>query len=86
MNRKYMPLIIMLTAGAVTCVITYIRQYSIMGKLGTLLLVLILFYFLGNVLKWTIDRFEKQNTEKAEKEAKEAEEAALKEAESTDGE
>lgn len=83
MDRKYMPLIIMLTAGAVTCVITYIRQYSIMGKLGTLLLVLILFYFLGNVLKWTIDRFEKQN---AEKEAKEAEEAALKEAESTDGE
>lgn len=61
MNRKYMPLILMLAAGAVTCVITFIKDYSIMGKLGALLFVFLLFYFLGNILKWTLDYFDRQN-------------------------
>ena len=77
MNRKNMPLILMLTAGAVTCVITFIQNYSILGKLVSLLFVLVLFYFLGSVLKWTLDYFERQNQEETEEEeAGEGEEEA----------
>ncbi|MCM1063513.1 MAG: hypothetical protein NC420_03405 [Eubacterium sp.] len=73
MNRKNLPLLLMLTAGAVTCIITYIMDYSTVAKLVSLFLVLVLFYFLGSVLKWTLDSFEKQNEERREQEKKEAE-------------
>lgn len=73
MNRKNLPLLLMLTAGAVTCIITYIMDYSMVAKLASLFLVLILFYALGSILKWTLDSFEKQNEEKRKKEEAEAE-------------
>lgn len=68
MNRKNLPLLLMLTAGAVTCVITYVMEYSMVTKLVSLFLVLILFYVLGSILKWTLDFFDRQNAEKREKE------------------
>ena len=74
MNRKYVPLILMLAAGAITCVVTFIRDFSILGKLGSLLFVLVVFYFLGSVLKWTLDYFDRQNEAAAEEEEKEEEE------------
>lgn len=61
MNRKNLPLILMLTAGAITCIINLIRQYSIISQLVVLLVVLILFYVLGSAIKWTLDYFEEQN-------------------------
>ena len=76
MNRRYMPLILMLSAGAVTCIITFVQNYSILDKLIALLVVLVLFYFLGNILKSTLDYFDKQNKAKEEEEKKAAEEAA----------
>lgn len=66
MNRKTMPLILMLVAGAVTCVITYVKQYSVLNKLLALLAVLLIFYFLGTVLRWALDSFDKQNEQKEE--------------------
>lgn len=75
MNRKNLPLLLMLIAGAVTCVITYIMDYSMVAKLVSLFLVLVLFYLFGSILKWTLDFFDKQNEEKEEKEKKEKEEA-----------
>lgn len=68
MNRKNMPLILMLAAGAVTCVITFIQKYSILGKLISLLVVLVIFYLLGNVLRWTLDYFDGQNEKKSREE------------------
>lgn len=68
MNRKNLPLILMLTAGAITCIITLIKDYSIMGRLISLLIVLIVFYLLGSILKWTLDLFDKQNEKKEESE------------------
>lgn len=68
MNRKNMPLILMLVAGAVTCVITFIRDYSILGKLLSLLVVLVIFYVLGSILKWTLDFFDSQNEKKNKEE------------------
>jgi len=61
MDRKSMPLVLMLVAGAITCIITFIRRYSVFGKVFSLLVVLIVFYFLGSVIKWTLDYFDKQN-------------------------
>ncbi len=68
MNRKNMPLILMLTAGAVTCIITFVQQYSVLNKLISLLVVLIVFYLLGSILRFTLDYFDKQNEEKSKEE------------------
>ena len=64
MNRKNMPLILMLVAGVVTWIITYVQDYSILEKLVSIFFVLLLFYFLGSLLKWTLDYFEEQNEKK----------------------
>lgn len=79
MNRKNLPLLLMLTAGAVTCIITFIRKYSMLEKLASLLAVLVLFYLLGSILKWTLDYFERQNEKKRQ------EEGEVIEKESTEG-
>lgn len=65
MNRKYMPLIIMLVAGAVTSIITFIMKFTILQKLTWLLVVLLIFYTLGSILKWQLDSFEEQNKKAA---------------------
>lgn len=64
MNRKNLPLILMLVAGAVTCIITLIREYSVLGSLIALFVVLVLFFFLGSVMKWTLDYFDRENEKK----------------------
>lgn len=64
MNRKNLPLLLMLLAGAVTCIVTYIEKYTMTAKLVSLFVVLLIFYILGSVLKWTLDYFERQNEEK----------------------
>ncbi len=83
MKRNNMPLILMLVAGAVTCIITFIQNYPIWAKLLSLLIVLVVFYFLGSLLKWTIDTFERQNEMKNKEEGevieKDAEGVAEKE-------
>lgn len=65
MKRKYMPLILMLSAGAVTAVITFIKQYTMVQRLSALLAVLLIFYTLGSLLKWLLDTFEKENAKAA---------------------
>ena len=64
MNRKTMPLILMLIAGAITSIITFVKNYTIFEKLIALLIVLLVFYFLGSVLKWMLDFFDEQNEKK----------------------
>lgn len=83
MNRRNLPLILMLIAGAVTCIINLIRNYSTLVQLSTLLVVFVVFNFLGSVLKWTLDYFDSQN-EKAEQQ--EEGEVAKEDSESTEGE
>lgn len=68
MNRKNIPLLLMLTAGAVTWIITCVEQYSMHIKLISLFVVLVVFYTLGNILIWTVGYFERQNEEKAKEE------------------
>lgn len=64
MNRKNLPLLLMLVAGMVTCVISFIQKYSTVIKLVSLFIALLVFYLLGSVLKWTLDYFEQQNEQK----------------------
>ena len=59
MDKKYIPIILMLAAGAVTCIITFIEKYSIVKQLLILLIVLLVFYFIGTVIKWVFISFEK---------------------------
>ncbi len=61
MNRKYLPALFMLTAAAVTCIITYVMKFTIIGKLVALLTVMVIFGTLGYVLKMALDSFDKQN-------------------------
>lgn len=86
MNRKYIPLTLMLVAGAVTCIINLIQFKSILGQLTSLLIVLVVFYILGSALKWTLDLFERQNAEKVKEQEQEAEEASEENADSIEGE
>lgn len=65
MNRKYMPLILMLVAGGVTSIITFIMQYTILQKMIALLVALLIFYVLGSILKWALDTFDAQNEKRA---------------------
>ncbi|MBQ7955838.1 MAG: hypothetical protein IJ282_08805 [Lachnospiraceae bacterium] len=65
MNRKSIPLVLMLLAGAVTCIITFVKKYSVIDKLVALLVVLVIFLILGNVLRYTLDYFDKVNEKKA---------------------
>lgn len=82
MNRKNLPLIIMLIAGAVISIIAFVRDYELVEKLLMLLITLIVFYGLGSLLVFTMNHFDKVNEQKRlEEEKKEAEEAKLAEEE-----
>lgn len=81
MDRKNLPLILMLTAGAVTCIITFVRRFAMLDKLVWLFAVMLLFFVLGSILKWTLDYFDEQN----EKRRLEEGEVIEKEAEGQEG-
>ena len=82
MNRRKLPLILMLVAGAVTCIITLIRKYSVLHSLIALFGAFVIFFFLGSVMKWTLDYFDREN----EKKRIETQEAAAQEEEQNAGE
>lgn len=75
MNRKNMPLILMLTAGACTCIVTMVQAYSVLASLVALFAVMLLFYCLGNGVRLLLDRFDRQNEEKAKQEQEQEEKA-----------
>ncbi len=52
----------MLTAGLVTAVITFIRGASIIYKLSSLLIVFLIFYVIGTVIVMFLDHFDKVNS------------------------
>lgn len=58
---KLLPAFVMLLAGALTSIVTYLVRYELKTALIILLCVLILFYILGLVLQKIIFSFEKAN-------------------------
>ena len=78
---KNIPFILMLSAGSITSIMTYIFQYEIKTALLVLLSVLLVFYCLGLLLINVIISFDKKNEE--ERKAKELEEGVVLEKEET---
>lgn len=58
MNTKKIPLFIMLLAGSVACIVTYINRYNLHDMLVVLLTVLILFLIIGLIVKKILDKFD----------------------------
>lgn len=56
MRTRYIPAGIMLTAGAVTCIISIVKNEDIVKSLITLLVVLILFYVIGLVARFFVEK------------------------------
>lgn len=80
MKRRMIPIFLMLVAGAITSIITYIKDYELTRMLWILVGVLIVFYVLGTVIQKTLNLFDEQ-IEEAEKRAREAEEKEKEEKE-----
>lgn len=68
MNRKKLPLILMLIAGAITTVMSFALGQPLKDKLFALLLVLLIFYLIGRFIQSLLDYFDKQNAKRAEEE------------------
>lgn len=57
MNTKRIPAIVMLLAGAVATIVTYINHYSLEDMLVVLVLTLIVFLIIGVAIKLIFDSF-----------------------------
>lgn len=62
-RRKLLPVLIMLLAGAMAAILLAIGKYEIKKMLWILFVVLLVFYILGCILKWSLDHIDKQNEE-----------------------
>ena len=57
MNTKRIPAFVMLLAGAVATIVTYINHYSLEEMLVVLILTLIIFLIIGVAIKLIFDSF-----------------------------
>ena len=55
MKEKCVPAIVTLSAGLVNCIVSIYYHLDTYTYLKQLLLVLILFYFIGCILQWVLD-------------------------------
>ena len=68
MDRKKLPLVLMLVAGLVTVILTYLWNYTIPRKLACVFVVMLVFYIAGSVILMVLNRFEKEIEERLENE------------------
>lgn len=76
-DRIKFPLGLMLTAGAVTSVIAYIRDFSLIHFLWVLVASLFIFFLIGNYAVRVIERFQQENEDAEELANAEAEDGAV---------
>ena len=69
MKTKPIPAIVMLSAGFVTCIIAIYTHMELMAFTKSLLLVLIVFYILGGIVKIILDKNFAQMKEEEEETA-----------------
>ena len=81
-KRQMLAPIIMLSAGAIASIFMFFTGYELPRMLGILFIVLLLFYILGSVFSFVLNRFEEQN--EAIRLAREAEEGEVVEKEMED--
>lgn len=80
MQARYIPAIVMLIAGALTCIITAIKHYDVVYSLELLLAVLLIFYVIGLIAKHIILKTiqnspvtKEENTDESEEEGEQEE-------------
>lgn len=56
MKTKTLPVILMLVAGAIACVLGFVYHYETTDFFAMVLVVLIVFYMLGCIVKGIIDK------------------------------
>lgn len=81
MKANYIPAVVMLSAGLIDCILGFLQGSSPLDFTVELLIVLIIFYVIGTVIKW----FYLANF-KEEEESEESTEEEASEAEVTEGE
>ncbi len=82
MERKMIPLTLMLVAGAICSIICFVQGYDAFTMLLILFIVLLVFYFLGSIIKMVMEKFEQENEERNKEEG----EVIEKEADQKEGE
>lgn len=68
MRTRYIPAGIMLLAGVITCLISIVQEKETISSLTTLLIVLIVFYILGLLVKFAVEKILVSFKEKEDKE------------------
>ena len=75
MNTKSLPAFIMLLGGALACILGILNRYETIHFVTMLLIVLIIFYIMGCVIKIVIDKNFQGMDEQVQDEQEESEEA-----------
>ena len=68
MERKMIPLALMLVAGAICSIVCIVQGYDVFTMLLALFIVLLVFYILGCVIKRVMEAFERENEERNKEE------------------
>jgi phosphotransferase system glucose/maltose/N-acetylglucosamine-specific IIC component len=75
LRERYIPAFIVLLAGAVTSIINIVNKVELVTGLERLLLVIIIFYFVGlivkAIIKMALTKFAKKDENEASEETKE---------------
>ncbi len=61
MDRRKIPVIFSLSAGAISLIFTMIKGYSLFNRTWILLVSILIFFFLGAFIQWLLDLFDEQN-------------------------
>lgn len=78
MKTEFIPKFVMLLAGAIVCIISIVKHMDTTYSLEVLLAVLIIFYIIGSLARWIIEkvmvsnRFMKEKTDRPTEEEKQA--------------
>ena len=75
MKRKFIPIIMMLVSGIISCLFTMLRGETLLYRMAILLITMLFFYGLGQLLYSVLNYFDRENEKRL------AEEAALAKAE-----
>lgn len=68
MERKMIPLALMLVAGAICSIVCIVQGYDVFTMLLALFIVFLVFYILGCIIKRVMEAFERENEEKNKEE------------------
>jgi uncharacterized membrane protein YqjE len=88
-KTEFIPKFIMLLAGAIVCIISIVKHMDTTYSLEVLLAVLIIFYLIGCLARWIIERVMVSNRfvkEKTDKQGENDKQTDQQEKESQDGE